>query len=102
MFVTRKGAAISEGREKTPCFATLSFVGASGVRHPGFASLSKPVPGQRPKHPSEGNVMQEATTGLEFSLEYCTRGKTHNCSQIVGLGVRAKRILGLKNINGKR
>ena len=109
MFVTRKGAGIaSEGRDASysyrqslPCFATLSFAGVPSGPHPGFASLSMAVPGQSRMKVEAGNVVQEAATGLEFTREYCTRGKTSNCSKVAGLGVRAKRILGMKNINGR-
>ena len=107
MFVTRKGAGIAaEGRDSSshqpqPCFAALSFAALPSGPHPGFASLSMAVPGQSHKKAEAGNTVQEAATGLEFTREYCTRGKTSNCSKVAGLGVRAKRILGLKNINGK-
>lgn len=104
--MTRKDLALSPSSGESPrlpCFASLSFVGSAARAHPGFASLSmSAVPGQKKKNDVDsqfGKTVQEAATGLEFTREYCTRGKTSNCSKVAGLGVRAKRILGMKNIN---
>lgn len=103
MFNTRSEAALSSSWSPS-CpylpFATLAF-SQSSLRHRGFASLTLNIPGQASvgKGGLGGNGVREAATGQEFSGEFCTRG-TINCSRLVGLGVRARRILGMKNING--
>jgi len=92
----------SGGGGPPPRLAAISF--AFGRSNPGaigpLASLSMAVPGQKDpsKFVSGAKTVKESATGLEFSAEYCTRGAS-GCTTVAGLGVRAKRILGLKNIN---
>ncbi|GFH31120.1 chalcone_isomerase domain-containing protein [Haematococcus lacustris] len=43
-------------------------------------------------------MLVEPQTGLPYPADYCVFG-TSNCPQLAGLGVRVKKILGLKNIN---
>jgi len=89
-------------RVLAPRFGAMSFafVAPQSGAPNRFASLSMAVPGQKDpsKFTTDAKTVKEAATGLEFSAEFCPRDKS-NCSQVAGLGVRAKRILGLKNIN---
>lgn len=71
-----------------------------GPRGLPFASVSNAKPcrasieGASALH---GGVV-EKSTGTVYPLEYCCL-KTKDCPQLMGVGVRSKRILGIKNIN---
>lgn len=77
-----------------PPFASLSFSLSSSCRAAGrplpFASLSTSS--------SFGHAQSEPATGISYPPDFCVLTKKH-CPQLAGAGVRAKRILGLKNIN---
>eukprot|EP00951_Prasinocladus_malaysianus_P033506 scaffold331996_cov38-Prasinocladus_malaysianus.AAC.1 len=98
---TASGPIHSGSASAASLLASTTFAFSTPRAHTGFASLSLAVPGQKdPKSASCcAKTVKEAATGLEFSKEFCTRGSA-NCSKVTGLGVRAKKILGLKNING--
>lgn len=109
MFFTQPGLGLGERSARSdgpaPVFASLSssFSFRDRAPHPGFASLSlAAVPGQAQSKgsapPKASEPIKEAITGQEFSREFCTRGN-RDCGVVTGLGVRAKSILGLKNIN---
>ena len=74
-------AFVRPGDERRPARAPLPF-----------AALSGSLAASRPK------LRTERHTGLEFPAEFCSRGRD-GCAQLEGVGVRAKRIAGLKNVN---
>lgn len=65
-------------------FGALPFASLSSSAHPPSASFA--------------HAQTEAATGTLYPSDYCILTKSH-CPQLAGVGVRAKRILGLKNIN---
>ena len=62
-------------------------------RAPLFAAISF---GASPRASLKPRV--EPKTGLEFPELFCSRGKD-GCAELQGVGVRAKRIAGLKDVN---
>jgi hypothetical protein len=56
-------------------------------RAPLFAAIST---GGAAAPPPAPKLRKEPRTGLEFPLEYCSRGR-EGCAQLEGVGVRAKR-----------
>ena len=79
--------------------AWLAFTRPEQQRHaaprraPLFAALSF---GASPRAALKPRV--EPKTGLEFPELFCSRGKD-GCAELQGVGVRAKRIAGLKDVN---
>ena len=63
-------------------------------RAPLFAALAFGVTSQR----ASLKPRVEPKTGLEFPELFCSRGKD-GCAELQGVGVRAKRIAGLKDVN---
>jgi len=43
-------------------------------------------------------LLKETRTGCQFPEDYCTVGKDH-CPVLTGVGVRSKRVIGVKNID---
>jgi hypothetical protein len=74
-----------------PFFLQPSESRRSAPRRPLFAALSAGGAGAAvaPK------LLREPRTGLDFPPEFCSRGRK-GCAQLEGVGVRAKRIAGLK------
>ena len=66
---------------------------AAPRRAPLFAALSF---GASPRAAQKPRV--EPRTGLEFPELFCSRGN-QGCAELQGVGVRAKRIAGLKDVN---
>jgi hypothetical protein len=67
----QRGEAPLAHHRRAPLFAAISTGGAA-------------APPPAPK------LRKEPRTGLEFPLEYCSRGR-EGCAQLEGVGVRAKR-----------
>lgn len=63
-----------------------------------FASISSAVLHNLGRPSEVAGHRKEATTGYDFPLEICSR-TTRDCPALTGLGVRAKRLFGLKNLN---
>ncbi|KAF8060612.1 FAP2 [Scenedesmus sp. PABB004] len=78
-----------EARRVAP-LASLTFsLGPARGRVAPFAAVSSGA---------FGAALSEPATGLAYAEEFCVLSKRH-CPKLAGVGVRAKRILGLKNIN---
>lgn len=60
-----------------------------------WASISSSLMNNLGKPGASGRV--ETHTNVEFPLEFCLSKKP--CPQLAGIGVRTKRLLGIKNLN---
>uniref|UniRef100_A0A061RGD1 Chalcone-flavonone isomerase family protein n=1 Tax=Tetraselmis sp. GSL018 TaxID=582737 RepID=A0A061RGD1_9CHLO len=104
MFFTDKNMRFQETGSRTSNLErsftpkSFSFERVGSQRFTGFASLTLGIPGQARDQSRNSESIQEPATGLYFAREYCTRGEK-NCSSLAAVGVRAKRILGVKNVN---
>eukprot|EP00775_Hariotina_reticulata_P003049 gene3049-3330_t len=99
MFQTRENAQVPGAQQlllRAP-FASLTFsLPARTVSFgPPLASLTASA--QLPVH-TFGAAQVEPATGFNYPDEFCVLTKKH-CPHLAGVGVRAKRILGIKNIN---
>jgi len=96
MFETRDGYAVPGTSSSALVPASMTFslptrVSFGSRRITPFASVS--LAGR-----TFGRASAEAATGIQFPAEFCFLTKKH-CPELAGVGVRAKKLLGLKNIN---
>uniref|UniRef100_A0A383W2M2 Chalcone isomerase domain-containing protein n=1 Tax=Tetradesmus obliquus TaxID=3088 RepID=A0A383W2M2_TETOB len=77
-------------------FASLTF--SLPKQRVAFAAPFASITAHHQLHHKFGDAQQEPATGIEYPAECCVLTKKI-CPQLAGVGVRAKRILGLKNIN---
>ncbi|GAX81480.1 hypothetical protein CEUSTIGMA_g8909.t1 [Chlamydomonas eustigma] len=91
-------ARSTDGDEKSPVIKNkTSFRMRSPFASVPFASISANVLNGIGNQGSVPNMRNEMHTKVDFPIEICH--KSSPCPDLMGIGVRAKKILGLKNIN---